>query len=386
MKTEIKIPSMGESISEVTIGAIFKKTGSIVKADEEILELETDKVNQVLFAPQGGALTLSVNTSDTVAIGQVIGFVEGDASVKPKVEEEAKPEVKEEIKPKVEPQTPPPPKTTEPSARISKNEAVSDLVNVKKVVPEEMPKVLTHKKEESQIKGKRVETRRKMTKIRKVIAARLLQAKQESAMLTTFNEVDMSHIMQLRELYKEAFTKQHGVKLGFMSFFVKAAVAALAAFPDVNSRIDGDEIVHPEYYDIGIAVGTDKGLVVPVIRDCDVLTFSGIELSLEEYAKKAKTGGLSVDDLTGGSFTITNGGVYGSLLSTPIINYPQSAILGMHKIMKRAVVEDDKIVIKPMMYLALSYDHRIIDGKEAVSFLVMIKNMLEDPTRLLLEV
>nr|MBA3817176.1 dihydrolipoyllysine-residue succinyltransferase [Parachlamydiaceae bacterium] len=219
-----------------------------------------------------------------------------------------------------------------------------------------------------------------------VIARRLVEVMQQTAMLTTFNEVDMSAIMSLRELYKDSFLKLHKTKLGFMSFFVKASVAALKTFPDVNAYIDGDEVVYREYFDIGVAVGTEKGVFVPVIRNCNALSFAGIEGSIESFAKKAREGGLSAGDLQGGSFTITNGGVYGSLLSTPILNPPQSAILGMHKIQKRAVVVNDEIVIRPMMYLALSYDHRIIDGKEAVSFLVNIKNHLEDPSRLLLDI
>jgi 2-oxoglutarate dehydrogenase E2 component (dihydrolipoamide succinyltransferase) len=225
-----------------------------------------------------------------------------------------------------------------------------------------------------------------MSKIRRLIATRLVEVQQETAMLTTFNEVDMTAVMGLREKYKEAFTKEHGTKLGFMSFFIKASISALQAFPEVNAYIDGEDIVQREYFDIGIAVGTERGLIVPVLRNCDQLTFAGIEKQIENFAAQAKKGSLSVDDLQGGGFTITNGGVYGSLLSTPILNPPQCAILGMHKIMKRPVVVNDEIVIRQMMYLALSYDHRLIDGKEAVSFLVHIKNTLEDPARLLLEV
>lgn len=347
----------------------------------------------MLFAPQKGVITISVKTGDVVKIGQVIGSVESDQkadNVEPaKKEEEPKSAepAKNEEAPKSKPEIKKTPdQQNKPPARISIQEGLSDLSKKEETVSPEMPKVLTKKVVSTEIKTEKKESRRKMSKIRQVIAARLVQAQHQAAMLTTFNEVDMSQIMLLRERYKDSFTKEHGVKLGFMSFFVKAAVAALETYPDVNSYIEGDEIVTREYYDIGIAVGTDKGVVVPVIRNCDRLSFSGIELGIEEYAKKARVGSLTVDDLTGGGFTITNGGVYGSLLSTPILNPPQSAILGMHKIMKRAVVVDDQIVIRPMMYLALSYDHRIIDGKEAVSFLVTIKNMLEDPTRLLLEV
>ncbi len=389
MKTEIKVPAMGESIQEATISVIIKQSGSDVKVDDEILELETDKVNQVLFAPQTGKITISVSEGDVVKIGQVIGFVESEkqtAIQNDKKSEEIKPELKKEELLKEKPKEEKPNLVSiKSSARLSKKEAVADLSNKETATPKEMPKVLSHTMGKSDINKPRDETRKKMTKIRRVIATRLVQAQHETAMLTTFNEVDMSEIMGLRERYKDLFMKEHGVKLGFMSFFVKAAVAALEAFPIVNSYIDGDDIVERHYFDIGIAVGTDRGLVVPVIRHGDTLTFSAIEAEIESYAKKARDGGLTVDDLTGGGFTITNGGVYGSLLSTPILNRPQSAILGMHKIMKRAVVVDDQIVIRQMMYLALSYDHRIIDGKEAVSFLVMIKNMLEDPARLLLE-
>lgn len=393
MKIEIKVPAMGESIQEATIGPILKPSGSFVKVDDEVLELETDKVNQVLFAPQNGVITISVKEGDTVKIGQSIGFVDNEQQAKNEnQQQEAKEIVREETKPeeikKSEASTKKENTTTEttkPKTRISKNEAVLDLSKKDEVYPKEMPKVLTHTVHKNEINKSRDETRKKMTKVRKVIAERLVQAQHETAMLTTFNEVDMTEIINLRERYKDLFMKEHGVKLGFMSFFVKASVAALEAYPIVNSYIDGDEIVERHYFDIGIAVGTDRGLIVPVIRHSDSLTFSAIEAEIESYAKKARDGGLTVDDLTGGGFTITNGGVYGSLLSTPILNRPQSAILGMHKIMKRAVVVNDEIVIRPMMYLALSYDHRIIDGKEAVSFLVMIKNMLEDPARLLLE-
>lgn len=393
MKIDIKVPAMGESISEATVSALLKPNGTVVTADAEILELETDKLNQMLFAPQAGELMLTIKVGDTVTIGQVIGFIETDVKaavkeVKPEVKtepeakpSEVKPAIKQEVKLDVQKSNP---SAIQQPVRVSIEEAIKSTDN-KPVIAAEMPNILNQAKEPVKC-GKRQETRTKMSKIRQVIAARLVEAQKQAAMLTTFNEVDMTQIMLLREHYKEAFTKQHSVKLGFMSFFVKAAVAALEAYPGANSYIEGDEIIHRQYYDIGIAVGTDRGLVVPVVRDCNHLSFSGIEAAIENYAKKARTGGLIVDDLTGGGFTITNGGVYGSLMSTPILNLPQSAILGMHKIQKRAVVVDDQIVIRPMMYLALSYDHRIIDGKEAVSFLVTMKNMLEDPARLLLEV
>lgn len=373
MKSEIKVPAMGESISEATIGAIMKPSGSTVSADDELLELETDKVNQVLYAPESGVVQLNVKPDQVVKIGEVIGYIETSSASAPKAEkpqpEKVEKKAPEAIKPAVEGQV-----------RKGKEEFISDVKGEKEKAPSQKAP------EKVKAPSTRTETRRKMSRIRKVIANRLVEVQKTTAMLTTFNEVDMTEVMSLREKYKEVFAKTHNAKLGFMSFFVKAAVAALQEFPDVNSYIDGEEIVHREYYDIGIAVGTEKGLVVPVVRNCDQLSFAGIESAIEDFAKKAREGGLSVDDLQGGGFTITNGGVYGSLLSTPILNPPQSGILGMHKIEKRAVVIKDQIVIRPMMYLALSYDHRIIDGKEAVSFLVYIKNMLEDPSRILLEV
>lgn len=407
MKTEIKVPSMGESISEATIGTIIKASGSQVKMDDELLELETDKVNQALYAPQSGIVNWSVSAEATVKIGEVIGYIESNGqSTEPSTPPEKPSTPPAEVpaeKPKEVPPKPleppkevpdkpsqnPPIKDNSP-ARISKANFLTELAQEQKSSaatpstskpvpkPPALPVV--------SMKGERTETRRKMTKIRRVIAQRLLEAQQSTAMLTTFNEIDLSQVMALREKYKDLFLKTHGVKLGFMSFFVKAVVAALSEYPDLNSYIDGEEIVHREYYDIGIAVGSERGLFVPVVRSCDHLSFSQIEASIEVYAKKAREGTLAVDDLQGGGFTITNGGVYGSLLSTPILNPPQSGILGMHKIMKRAVVIDDQIVIRPMMYVALSYDHRIIDGKEAVSFLIKIKNLLEDPTRFTLDI
>jgi 2-oxoglutarate dehydrogenase E2 component (dihydrolipoamide succinyltransferase) len=356
--------------------------------DDEILELETDKVNQVLYAPQAGVITLTVKPDEVVKIGQVIGFVDSEqtATTTPTDLEDSSKKAQEkpapaeekivEAEPKKEPQV---------LARQTKEEWLKELksppaeASAKKEEPKRAPVAAA-------ALGKRSETRTKMSKIRKLIAARLVEVQQATAMLTTFNEVGMSAINALREKYKESFMKEHEVKLGFMSFFVKACTSALQNFPEVNSYIDGDDIVHREYIDIGIAVGTEKGLIVPVVRDCNLKSFASLEQDIEGFAKKARSGGLSADDLQGGGFTITNGGVYGSLLSTPILNPPQCAILGMHKIMKRPVVVDDQIVIRPMMYVALSYDHRIIDGKEAVSFLVHVKNLLEDPSRLLLEV
>lgn len=397
MKVEVKVPAMGESISEATVANILKPSGSQVSVDEEILELETDKVNQVLYAPQAGVITLNVNRDEKVKIGQVLGFVDTDGAAttsqpkKKEVAPESKPKP-EKVAPEQPKETPKPKEETLTAARYGKNEFLEELKqkpqNGAKQKTDEAPKKTATSIQESTAKSKPApgqrETRRKMSNIRKVIASRLVEVKNTTAMLTTFNEVDMSQIIALREKFKEAFQEKYGVKLGFMSFFVKACVSALQEFPDVNSYIDGDEIVHREFFDIGMAVSTDKGLMVPVIRDSDKISYPEIEMAIEQFAKKAREGSISVDELQGGSFTITNGGIYGSMLSTPIINGNQSAILGLHKIIKRAVVVDDQIVIRPMMYLALSYDHRIIDGKEAVSFLMHIKNALEYPASALL--
>ncbi len=376
MDVQIKIPSMGESVVEATIGTILKPSGSVVKMDEEILELETDKVNQVLYAPAAGTMTLTVQSGDVVKVGQVIGSVNPSGAAAPakgKPEEPA-PVALEKPKPAPAPSAETPKKATPsslPAARIPIEESLASSFK------EEKPVIAS-----PAVEG---QTRKKMTKLRRTIAQRLVEVKNQTAMLTTFNEVDMSAIMQVREKEQENFQKLHGIKLGFMSFFVKACVAALQKYPDINARIEGDEIVYPGSYDIGVAVGTEKGLMVPVIRNADRLSYAEIEKQLKQFAEKARGGTISIDDLQGGTFTITNGGVYGSLLSTPILNPPQSGILGMHNIVKRPVVVNDAVVIRPMMYLALSYDHRIVDGKESIGFLVHLKNSLEEPTRLLLD-
>jgi len=374
MKVEIKIPAMGESVTKAIISSLLKPTGSTVKRDEEIVEIETDKVNQVLYAPQSGKLTWNVCVNDEVAIGAVIGTIETDVQISsetPKKEEPPKPAKKEEL-PKISPALP----TEGFSARKTVDTFVLELKaeggSKETIAPQ------------SDSSGEQA-VRKRMSNLRRVIAQRLVEAKNSTAMLTTFNEVDMTTIMDIRAREKENFAKRYGVRLGFMSFFVKVAAYALKNFPDVNSRIEGDEIVTYQNADIGVAVSTERGLMVPVIRRCDALTFAEVEQAIEHFSKKAREGTISIDDLRGGSFTITNGGVFGSLLSTPILNPPQSAILGMHAIQKRAVVVQDQITIRPMMYLALSYDHRIIDGKEAVLFLVHMKEHLEDPARLLLE-
>ncbi len=348
MKIEIKVPTMGESIVEATVSRILKPSGSPVSQDEEIIELETDKVNQVLYAPQGGQLTLSVKVGDTVKMGQVLGFV--DTSVQAPAPVKAAPVIS----------------TVGPSARKTPAEAVTEIK-----APSPQPEIS--------------KDRKRMSTLRRTIAKRLVEVKNSTAMLTTFNEADMSKIIEIRAREKEAFQTRYSVRLGFMSFFVKATVVALKAYPDVRSYIEGDDIVAFPNYDIGVAVSTDKGLMVPVVRSCDTASFGEIEKQIETYGKKAREGTISVDELKGGCFTITNGGVFGSLLSTPILNPPQSAILGMHTIQKRPVVFNDEVVIRPMMYLALSYDHRLIDGREAVQFLVHLKENLEDPARLLLD-
>jgi 2-oxoglutarate dehydrogenase E2 component (dihydrolipoamide succinyltransferase) len=332
LKIEIKVPAIGESIIEATVSRIMKPTGSAVRIDDEILELETDKVNQVLYATEAGEVTLLVKVGDTVKIDQVIGSINTDIKVA------AAPEKKPE-----------PPKTKVEAPKPASIETPSG-------------------------------NRKKMSALRRTIASRLVEVKNKTAMLTTFNEVDMTAVMEIRAKEKEAFEKKHGVRLGLMSFFVKAAAAALKAYPDVASYIEGDEIVYFPNDDIGVAVSTDKGLMVPVVRSCSASSYADIEKQVETYAKKARDGQITLDDLKGGCFTITNGGVFGSLLSTPILNPPQSGILGMHTIQKRPVAINDQVVIRPMMYLALSYDHRVIDGKAAVEFLVHIKKGLEGLT------
>lgn len=343
MQIEITVPIIGESITEATVSAFLVPNESIVSSGQEIMELETDKVNQVLYAPESGKVSFSVAIGDVVHIGQKVASLdtEAKASALPK----------EEIK-------------IEPKAPIQKD-PVQEKVAVNTEVTD----------------GKVI--RKKMSSLRKIIASKLVEVKNTTAMLTTFNEVDMTAIMDIRAKEKDKFFETHGVKLGFMSFFVKATLEALKAYPIIHSAIHGDEIVTPIFYDIGIAVSTDRGLVVPVIRGCEALSLGGIEKKIAEQATKAREGKTAIDDIRGGSFTITNGGVFGSLLSTPIINPSQSAILGMHSIVKRPVAMEDQVVIRPMMYLALSYDHRIIDGKEAVLFLVQIKDLLENPSKFL---
>ncbi len=386
MSLEIKVPSLGESVTEATIAKWHKKAGDAVTADELLLELETEKVTLEVNAASSGVLeSITRKEGDTVAVGEVVGSIKaGAAPAKVPVVASAPAAVSAPAAKSISPSEMLPPSAarivaensldpngivgTGKDGRITKIDALNSVSNPF-----------------ATISGLR-EERVKMSRLRKTIAQRLKDSQNTAAILTTFNEIDMSHVMAVRQKYREGFEKKYGVKLGFMSFFVKAAIAALKEIPSVNGEIDGDDIVYKNHYDIGVAVGTEQGLVVPIVRDADQKNFAEIEKTIGEYGKKAREGKLSMADLTGGTFTISNGGVYGSLLSTPIINPPQSAILGMHKTQERPVVVDGKIEIRPMMYVALSYDHRIIDGKEAVTFLVRIKEFVEDPERLLLGV
>ncbi len=352
MKMEIKIPVLGESISQVTIGTIFTPTGSQVAQDDELLEVETDKLNQVLYAPNQGIITLTVNPGDVKNVGDVIGFVDVQ-------------ERKESTK-------------AAPISKLAKE--WQEELQQAELQQAELPHAPQPEEQVATVKTQ--ETRKSLSTLKKAMAKRLLEAAQTTAMLTTFNEADMSEIIKLRELYKEPFIQRYKTKLGFMSFFVKACASALAAFPEVNSYLEADTQVFRGSIDIAVAIASARGLVVPVLRNADKMSFAQIEQQIDDFAERAKNGTLKADELKGGGFTITNGGLFGSMLSTPILNPPQAAILGMHKITKRAIVVNDAIVIRPMMYLALSYDHRILDGKEAVSFLVHIKNIIEDPHRL----
>lgn len=384
---EIKVPTIGESISEATIGQIFKESGSIVQADEEILEVETEKVNQVIYAPAAGKLSLQVKVDDVVKIGQVIGEVDESAkgssinTASKEVSQEKPPEKKEPVSEV---------STKKESSQVRKSEddylQGSDQQKPEAVAPAEPQKEkLKSDKTTAKVPTDGSEKRVRMTKLRQTIAEKLVEVKNQTAMLTTFNEVDMSEVINVRTKEKENFQKRYGVKLGFMSFFIKAAAAALKEYPDVHAFIDGREIVYPSKTHIGVAVGTEKGLFVPIIHDCETVSYADIEKQLIAYRQKIDDGSIAMEELSGGSFTISNGGVYGSMLSTPIINPPQSAILGMHAIQKRAIVVNDEIVIRPMMYLALSYDHRIIDGKTAIEFLNKLKSNLEQPPRMLLD-
>ena len=421
---DIMTPALGESVTEATVARWTKKAGEAVRKDEILVELETDKVSLEVAAPADGVLeAITAEEGATVEPGAILGRVAEGAGAPAAKPPAASPPVAAksdppsipagELQPEAQPgkaaPTSAPMPNLEPSAkaqanlmpsaqrvvaenqldagsiqgsgkggRITKGDALAALEprgNAPSPAPAPAAPRAVHEREE----------RVKMTRLRQTIARRLKEAQNTAAMLTTFNEVDMSAIMALRNQYKDTFEKRHGVKLGFMSFFVKACIAALKQIPDVNAEIDGQDIIYKNHYDIGVAVGTEQGLVVPVVRDVDAMSFAEIEAKIAELGRKARDGKLSIEELTGGTFTISNGGTYGSLMSTPILNPPQSGILGMHKIQQRPMVIDGKIEIRPMMYLALSYDHRIIDGREAVTFLVRLKESLEDPQRLLIE-
>jgi 2-oxoglutarate dehydrogenase E2 component (dihydrolipoamide succinyltransferase) len=376
MPTEIKIPTLGESIASGLLSKWHKKDGDAVKAGEILITLETDKVAQEIAADVDGILRITAQEGDDVPVGAVVGSIEegsGAAAPAPKAEAPAAaPAPAEAPAPAAAPEAAKPAAAPAPAAAEAPQ---LKLVPKPEAAPAPAPAV--KREPEGRV------TRKRMTPLRKRIAEQLVSAQRNAAILTTFNECDMSALMNLRKQLQDDFVKKHGVKLGFMSFFVKAVVDALKAVPQINVRVDGDEIVTNNFYDIGVAIGTERGLIVPILRDADKKSFADIERDILDYAAKAKQGKIQIDDLTGGVFTVSNGGVYGSLLSTPILNPPQSGILGMHTIQQRPMAVDGQVVIRPMMYLALSYDHRVVDGKEAVTFLIRIKECIENPARLL---
>ena len=402
MSTNIVVPELGESVVEARVAKWLKKQGDSVNAGEPLVELETEKIDLEVSADRAGVLAnIKHQEGADVKVGEVLAVLEestnGAAAKTPEPSKTAE-------APKAEPKAAAPASNGKKATPTAKNVAKAHDVKLEsvesqsgRVTKQDVLKAATPAAQPQQARpqapgpkpqapvGERSERRERMTKRRATIARRLVEAQHTAAMLTTFNEVDMSAVMQLRERRKEAFTKKYGVGVGIASFFVKAAIGALKAFPQINAEIQGDEIVFKNYYDIGMAVGAEGGLVVPVIRDADRSSFADIELSIRDYAKRAQDGTLTLEDLKGGTFTITNGGVFGSLMSTPILNPPQVGILGLHKIADRAVAVSGQVVIRPMMYVALSYDHRLVDGREAVQFLVKIKEYIEDPAWMLLE-
>jgi 2-oxoglutarate dehydrogenase E2 component (dihydrolipoamide succinyltransferase) len=412
--TEIRVPTLGESVTEATIGKWFKQPGDPVAADEPLVELETEKVTIEVPAPAAGVLTeIVAKDGETVGIGALLGQIDQGAGARAVAGKSAEPE--KTTPPAKAASTPAPqvPKAaaaaiplapsvrrlsaesgiaaesvpgTGPGGRVTKGDMLAAIERAA-AAPTAIaqPAAAVQVRAPSPADDAAREERVRMTKLRQTIAKRLKDAQNTAAMLTTFNEVDMSAVMALRNHYRDLFEKKHGVKLGFMGFFVRACVQALKEIPAVNAEIDGADIIYKNYYHIGIAVGTEKGLVVPVVRDCDAKSLGDIEKEIAGYGRRARDGQLKIDEMQGGTFTITNGGIYGSLMSTPILNAPQSGILGMHKIEDRPVVVAGKIEVRPMMYLALSYDHRIVDGREAVTFLVRVKESLEDPARLVLD-
>ncbi|HUJ03436.1 MAG TPA: 2-oxoglutarate dehydrogenase complex dihydrolipoyllysine-residue succinyltransferase [Rhizomicrobium sp.] len=405
MSIEIKVPTMGESVTEATVARWFKKEGDAVKRDEPLLELETDKVTVEVPAPADGAIeSIAVKEGATVQVGTILGAIaEGKAGAAPKAAAPA-PAAKPAPTPAPKPAAAPSPKAIAeplmPSVRRIAEETGLSPAQVQgtgkdgRVVKGDMLAALEARARQPQPvsmpSGPRANAAREervaMSRLRRTIAMRLKESQNTAAQLTTFNEVDMSHVMRLRAEYKDSFEKKHGVRLGFMGFFVKACIAALKELPNVNAEIEGNDIIYKNYYDIGVAVSTEKGLVVPVVRDADQLSLAQIEAAINDFGLRARDGHLKLEELQGGTFTISNGGVFGSLMSTPILNSPQSGILGMHKIQQRPVAIEGKVEIRPMMYLALSYDHRLVDGREAVTFLVRVKENLEDPQRLLLDI
>ena len=435
MSIEVKIPSVGESISSGVIAAWHKKDGDTVQANEPLLTLETDKVSTEIAAAVTGRVSLKFKEGDEVKVGEVVATIEEGAAAPAAANPAAAAPAPNKVAPSADPVPQPTVEAKAQNLAESQNNgggrgsdglplspAVRRLLEEEHVSPAEITGtgkggratkgdvlgfvenrpaapvaptpaapvpvapaiVVPAPAAPATVEGRT--TRKKLSPLRRKIAAQLVMAQQTAAILTTFNECDMSGVMAMRSRVQDQFTKKHGVKLGFMSFFIKAAVEALKTVPTLNGQLDGDEFIQNHYYDIGVAVGTEKGLIVPVLRDCDKKSFAQLEKDIAGYAQKSREGKIGIDDLTGGVFTISNGGTYGSLLSTPILNPPQSGILGMHNIVQRPVAVDGQVVIRPMMYLALSYDHRVVDGKEAVTALVRIKDCVEDPSRLLLEV
>lgn len=408
MKMEVKVPAVGESINEATIGEWLKQSGDYVEQDEIILSLETDKASVEIVAEKSGVLTTKAEEGDELPIGAVVAEIDtaaakpaGSAQAQPAQSQEgstpessnsstsAHPDLQKHLSPAVsqvvaqkglDPQSI---QGTGRGGRITKGDVLSSQPTAPQTSAKPAPSIPDLPVVSS---GPQGSERVKMSRIRQKTAEKLVEAQQTAAILTTFNEVDMSALTRLRNEYKEAFEKKHGIRLGFMGFFIKACIEALKAFPAVNAQVDGKDIIYNHFHNIGVAVGTPKGLVVPVVKNADQMSIAQIETAIRHYALKARDGKISIDDLSGGTFTVSNGGVYGSLMSTPILNPPQSGILGMHKTEDRPVAINGKVEIRPMMYLALSYDHRIIDGKESVSFLVRIKECLEDPSRMLLDI
>jgi 2-oxoglutarate dehydrogenase E2 component (dihydrolipoamide succinyltransferase) len=417
MLLEIKVPSVGESVTEATLGQWYKREGDLVRKDEPLFVLETDKVTLEIEAEADGVLRISVSEGETVAIGTVVGTIDAEAA--PEVADEPVPEEVAEIAPAAPPPPPEPPTVepvaeiplaaepvlapsvrrlvaeknldvstiagTGPGGRITKGDVILYLEQAAVAAPPQ-PVAEPAPLREIAPPSEQEITRKPMSQIRQRIATRLLEAKQNTAMLTTFNEIDMARVKEIRAHHQDAFQKKYGVRLGFMSFFIKACVEALMEFPELNGSIEGKDMVYHNYYHIGVAIGGERGLVVPVIRNADKLSFAQLEQDIIDYVNKIKENRLQLADLEGGTFTITNGGVFGSLLSTPILNMPQSGILGMHKIEERPMVLDGKVVVRPMMYVALTYDHRMVDGRQAVTFLVRIKEFIEDPERIMMEV